>query len=140
MVPINYFAVIINVVIAMGVGFAWYGPLFGKEWARLMGWHDEATIRKMQEGAGSSYALSALGALVMSFVLAHSIIFASTYLGTPGVFGGIQGAFWSWLGFIAPATLGTVLWDKKPWKLWVLNNGYWLVVLLLMGIVLGAWK
>lgn len=140
MVPINYWAVIINVVVAMGVGFAWYGPLFGKEWSRLMGWSKEDLEKKMKEGVGPAYTLSALGALIMSFVLAHSIIFAEAYLGSSGVYGGLQGAFWSWLGFVAPVTLGTVLWDGKPWKLWVLNNGYWLVVLLLMGIVFGIWK
>lgn len=47
--------------------------------------------------------------------------------------------FWNWLGFVAPVTLGAVLWEGKHWKLWFLNNGYYLVTLLLMGAVLALW-
>lgn len=45
--------------------------------------------------------------------------------------------FWNWLGFIAPVTLGVVLWEGKPWKLWVLHNAYYLLALLVMGVILG---
>lgn len=41
--------------------------------------------------------------------------------------------------FIAPVTLGVVLWEGKPWKLWVLNNGYQLLSLLVMGVILAIW-
>ena len=139
MIPINYFAVVVNAVIAMAIGFAWYGPLFGKQWVELMGWSPAEMERKHNESLGPKYAIQALGALMMSFVLAHTIVFAMTTLGTSGIAAGVEGALWNWAGFIVPATLGTVLWDGKPWKLWFLNVGYFLVVLIVMGIVLSVW-
>ena len=139
MVPINYWAVLLNVVIAMALGFVWYGPLFGKKWARLMGWSDEQSQAKMKESQAFNYGLTALGSLVMSFVLAHNLEFASTYLATGGISAGLMTGFWNWLGFVAPVTLGSVLWDGKPWMLWVINNGYWLIMMLLMGVVLALW-
>ncbi|MEN9561371.1 MAG: hypothetical protein RIQ56_644 [Candidatus Parcubacteria bacterium] len=139
MVPINYLAVICNVFIAMGIGFLWYGPLFGKQWASMMGWTQEEIEARMKGEMTKTFAVQALGALLMSFVLAHSIVFASAYLQTSGIISGIQAAIWNWIGFIAPVTVGSVLWEGKSWKLWVLNSGYYLVVLLAMGILLALW-
>ena len=137
MVPINYFAVLTSVVAMMAVGFVWYGPLFGKQWMALTGFSPD---RMSASEAKKSYMLTALGSLLMAYVLAHSIIFAGVYLNMTGFMAGIDGAFWSWIGFVAPVTLGTVIWDRKPWKLWILNNGYWLVGMLVMGVILGMWS
>jgi hypothetical protein len=81
----------------------------------------------------------ALGALAMSFVLAHAVIYAESYLGTSGIWGGVQAGFWNWLGFVAPVTLGTVLWEGKPWKLWFINVGYYFVGLPVIGVLLSIW-
>jgi hypothetical protein len=88
---------------------------------------------------GKSYGLMALGALVMSWVLAHAIFFSSYYMQSSGVSSGLLTGFMSWLGFVAPVTLGSVLWESKSWKLWSLNTGYYLVALLVMGAIIGAW-
>ena len=85
---------------------------------------------------GKLYALQALGSLFMAFVLSHALVFASAYLNTEGIAAGLQTGFWNWLGFIAPVSLGAVLWEGKSWNLWILNNGYYLTTLLLMGVVL----
>lgn len=139
-VPINFGAVVVGALINMGVGFAWYGPLFGKEWMRLQG-IDKARIEAdKKKGMQKTYMLALLGALAMSYVMAHSMLFAETYLKISGVMSGIMGGFYNWLGFVAPVTLGTVLWDGKPWKLWWINAGYWLTVLCLLGILFSLWK
>ena len=94
---------------------------------------------KTKEGMGKLYAIQAVGSLVMSFVLAHSLIFASSYTKTSGVSAGIMTGFWNWLGFIAPVSLGSVLWEGKSWKLYFLNNAYYLVSLIVMGVILSYW-
>ena len=139
-VPLNYFAVIVCAVATMAIGFVWYGQIFRKQWSDLMGWTPESMVAMQQKNMTKQYAIQFVGALVMAFVLAHSIIFAGAYLNASGMSAGLQGAIWSWLGFIAPVTMGSVLWDGKPWKLWFINAGYYLVVLLVMGIILGLWK
>ena len=139
MVPINYLAVLASTVIMMALGFLWYGPIFGKQWMVLMGFTTESIEAAKAKGMTKSFALMALGALFMSFVLAHSLIFASAYLNISGIGAGLQAGFWSWLGFIVPVSLGSVLWDGKPWKLWFINAGYYLVGLLLIGTLLALW-
>ena len=139
-VPVNYLAVLIAAVSSIVLGFLWYGPLFGKQWAKLMGWSEkDMETMKAKGGMGKLYALQALGSLVMSFVLAHALVFASKYTNTSGISAGLMTGFWNWIGFIAPVSLGSVLWEGKSWKLWLLNNAYYLVTLSVMGIILSNW-
>lgn len=139
-VPLNYFAVIASAVASMVIGSLWYGPLFGKQWIAWSGMTTEQLNAAKAKGMGKSYALMFVGSLVMAYVLAHALVFAATYLQVDGVVAGLMAGFWNWLGFIAPVTLGAVLWDNKPWKLWLLNNSYQLVTLLVMGVILALWK
>ena len=49
--------------------------------------------------------------------------------------------FFGWLGFIAPVTLTNVIYEKRSqWKLWILDNAFWLISLLVMGIILSVWQ
>jgi hypothetical protein len=140
MVPINYWAVLAAAIAQMILGYLWYGPFFGKPWMAMMGITPESMKTAQSKGVGKSYALMAIGALIMSWILAHAIIFASAYLKFSGITAGITVGFLNWLGFIAPVTMGSVLWEGKPWKLWLLNTSYYLVGLCLMGIILALWR
>ncbi|KKW23205.1 MAG: hypothetical protein UY65_C0007G0026 [Parcubacteria group bacterium GW2011_GWA2_51_12] len=138
-VPINYLAVLAAGVSNMILGYLWYGPLFGKQWIAWSGMNQQSLDAAKTKGVAKSYILMFVGALVMAYVLSHVIVFGSAYTQTTGISAGVSSAVWSWLGFIAPVTLGSVLWDNKPWKLWILNNAYNLVALVLMGIILSLW-
>lgn len=138
-VPINYLAVLAAAAASMIIGGLWYGPLFGKAWMRLSGLSAGGLETAHHRGMAKLYALAALGSLAMSYVLAHALIFASAYLNASGLSAGLTAGFWNWLGFIAPVTLGTVLWEQKSWKLWLLNNGYYLISLAVMGTILALW-
>jgi hypothetical protein len=39
-IGVNYVAVLVCAIVARPVGFLWFGPLFGKTWARHMGFGD----------------------------------------------------------------------------------------------------
>lgn len=139
-VPINYWAVLVSAIASMVLGFLWYGPVFGKMWINLSGHTPQNSDAAKKKAMTTGYVLGFIGALVMAYVLAHALVFAEAYLKASGVSAGLMAGFWNWLGFIAPVTLGMVLWDGKPWKLWILNNGYHLLNLLIMGVILALWK
>lgn len=139
-ININYLAVLVSAIASMVLGSLWYGPLFGKTWMSLSGKTEADLAAAKAKGMGKSYALMFIGSMVMSYVLAHGLIFASAYTKTYGAQAGLMVGFWSWFGFIAPVSLGIVLWDNKPWKLWFLNNGYHLINLLIIGVILALWK
>lgn len=140
MIPVNYLAVLVAAIASIVLGFLWYGPLFGKQWTQLMGFTPEKMEAAKAKGMTTPYILMTIGSLAMSYVLAHAVIFASAYLGAAGVSAGLTAGFWNWLGFVAPVTLGSVIWEGKPWKLWILNNSYYLVSLAFMGVILSVWR
>ncbi len=134
-VPVNYLAVLLAAVASIVIGFLWYGPLFGKPWMRMMGFSQES-MDAAKKGMAKNYALMALGSLVMAYVLSHSLAFASTYMKVSGYGAGFSTGFWTWLGFIAPVVMGDQLWGGKPWKLFPITAGYYLVTLCVMGMIL----
>lgn len=141
-VPVNYLAVLACGIASMVIGSLWYGPVFGKQWIAWSGFPQsevDAMKAKGMSGMWKSYALMFVGSLLMAYVLSHAIVFAESYLGEEGLTAGLMSGFWNWLGFVAPIMLGTVLWDGKPWKLYILNTGYYLVQLLVMGVILALW-
>jgi Protein of unknown function (DUF1761) len=138
-IPINYWAVLVSAFVPMAIGFVWYGPLFGKLWMRLTGVTEDTAREAMAKGMVWVMCFQFVGALLLSFVMAHTMIFASAYTQTTGYSAGLMNAFWSWLGFIVPVTMGPFLWEGKSWKLWALNAGYYLVAMLIMGVILSVW-
>ena|ERR1051326_2059565 len=143
-VPINYWAVLACGVVSLALGFLWFGPLFGKTWMRLSGMDPADTDRmrsnpKMRAKMYQGYAIAFVASLVMAFVIAHAIIFAAAYMHMSGMTIGLITGFMSWIGFVVPPTLSMVLWERKPWSLWVLINAYWLLQLLIFGAILAQW-
>jgi len=126
----------VTAIISMAIGAFWYSPmLFGKLWMTLSGLSPQAMDEAKKKGMAKKYVLAFVGTLVMSRVLACVIGYANAATLGAGLYVG----FWTWLGFIAPVTLGGVLWEGKSWKLWCLNNAHYLVVLLVSGAILALW-
>lgn len=138
-VPVNYLAVLVAGVLSVVLGGLWYGPIFGKKWMALMGINPSMISEADKKNMWRSYLMTFVGALLMAYVLSHVLVFAQSYFQASGVTVGITTAFWSWLGFVAPVSIGAVLWEKKPWSLWFINAGYFLVSLILSGVILSAW-
>lgn len=137
-VPINYWAVLVAAISSLVTGGIWYGPIFGKKWMSYMGWRPEEMERR-KKSATVGYIVMFLGSLVMAFVLAHALVFASTYMKVSGASAGLMAGSWNWLGFVAPVTIGAVFWEGKPWGLFFLNAAYQLINLLVMGVILAVW-
>lgn len=139
-IPINWWALIVTTLVSFIAGFLWFGPVFGKAWMKTLGISMPETITpEMKKGMIRGYIIVAIGALITNFVLLHNITFGAQYLHITGIAAGLQAAFWNWLGFVAPATLGAVLWEGRPFKHWVITAGYYLVTLAINGMILASW-
>jgi hypothetical protein len=136
-IEINYLAVLLSSVIAMAVGAFWYSPAaFGNLWIKESGFTAADMEAAKKNGIGKAYVGTFVSLLLMSYVLAH-VVDAFQAIDAAG---GAQAGFWSWLGFVATVTVGSVFWEGKSWKLWTISNGHWLVILLVMGIINAAWR
>ncbi|HYC79596.1 MAG TPA: DUF1761 domain-containing protein [Candidatus Binatia bacterium] len=140
---INYWAVLVCGVAAMITGFLWYGPLFSKAWAKEMGWGEltpEQTA-KMQAAAKTAYPQQFVGALLMAYVFAHVVFAFNAAIDGPESLGmNLQGALWSWLGFIAPVLWSQRLWGGKSIKLFWIDSLYYLLNLGVFAVIFSLWK
>jgi hypothetical protein len=131
-VDINWLALLVAAVVNMVVGALWYSPkLFGKPWAKLLG----KKVGDMGD-ANIGYAVSAIGALVQVWVLVHFVRYAGALTFVKGAVVG----FWLWLAFVAVVMAMDVVFEGRNWKFWQINAGYFLVVLLINGGLLAAWR
>ena len=137
-VNVNYLAIVVAAVASMVVGFVWYGVLFKKRWMSLMGITSDS-MANMKMTANQAYMWQFVASLVMAYVLAHSLLFTNAYLNVGAIQAGVMVGFWNWFGFVAPVTIGIVLWENKPWTLWFLNVSNYLVSLIVMGVILSLW-
>ena len=135
-VEVNLFIVLIAAVVNMVVGFIWYHPqVFGKAWMEAIG-KTQKDLEGMKKEANKAYALSFLGALVMSYVLANFVFYSQATNFKEGLVTG----FLLWLGFIATIAWNNYLFEQKPKKLVLINSGYYLAALICMSIVLALWS
>jgi len=135
----NYVAILVCAVLAMALGFVWYGPLFGKKWMEISGMDkvDAERRKEMMRGVWKLYLTQFLLALFQFFVLAW-------YVGTlEGISGGVHTAFSMWIAFIVPTIASTCMWNndsaKVSWTKFFIQAGYQLALFLIAGWVLGAW-
>lgn len=123
----SFLALGLAVVASFIFGFLWYGPLFGKTWAGLMGFKMDS--QKCGKPPLSSLLLTILGAFFTTFAMAYILnIYHALY--------NFGAAALVWLGFYVPVQFGSVTWERKPWKLFALNTIYTFFNLQLIGVIL----
>jgi hypothetical protein len=82
-------------------------------------------------------AIAFLTSLVLVYILAHFVQYTKAKTAWRG---GIETAFWLWLGFIATTQLATVIFEKRALGLYLINIGYQLVACALAGVILAVWQ
>lgn len=133
---VNWLSMIIAALIPMVVGFIWYHKaLFGNAWM--------VSVGMTEEKARSGNMAVTLGVcFVMSFLLAFFILNNVDAPGQEGEFDSFKhGAFHGVLIglFVAmPVMVTNALFEMKSWKNMLINIGYWVVTMALMGGVLDA--
>lgn len=132
---LNYLAILTAAVAAWIAGAAWYTAL-GKPWMAANGMTQEQIAAcKGRPSAWLPFVLALVGCLIMAWVLAGAI----GHLGPGQVTirnGVIAGAF-CWLGFVFTTLLVNNSFAMRRPLLLVIDGGYWLVVLMLMGAIIG---
>jgi hypothetical protein len=134
LVEVNFLAVLVATIASFVVGWVWYSPiLFIKPWMTLRGMDFTA---EMSKGMKMPYGIMAVETMLTAYFIAEF----SAWVGASTLSGGLVLGFWIWLGFYATTMLGGVLWEKVPLKLYAINASRWLVSLLVMGAIIGAWR
>ncbi|TSC86423.1 MAG: hypothetical protein G01um10148_409 [Parcubacteria group bacterium Gr01-1014_8] len=132
MYELSLWSILGSALSSVVLAFIWYNPkVFGTAWMRLSNISPEAAERGKRRMPIMAF-FAFLASMIVAYVMTH---FGIAW----GVFdwiGGFELGFWLWLGFAAPVLLGSVLWEGKSFKLYAINAGYWLISLILMGVIL----
>lgn len=157
---INPIAIIVAAFSALVVGFIWYNPkVFGNAWMQASGMTDEQI-------KGGNMAKIFVLALFFAFLLAISL--SSIVIHQMGAFGLVQGELGTLPSYdafmadysnefrtfkhgalhgvlsgvlIALPILGTnALFERKGAKYILINSGYWILTLGVMGAIICGWR
>lgn len=130
LIQVNLTGVVVASVAAMGVGFAWYSPkMFGREWMKLKGVSGE---RRDKTAMLKVFIPIFLTTLMSAYILSLFMHYAGAFT----IINGAKTGLWAYLGFVLPMGLANHLFSKKPFKLFLIESGHYLVGLLVMGGVL----
>jgi fatty acid desaturase len=127
-------AVIVAAILHWLLGALWF-TLFKQQWLVGIGKTSEQLM-----DAGQPAWLPHVVTLIANLALAYVLGWAILATGPQNVIRGLQVAAVLWLGLIASAFATEYVFEARSVQIFAINAGYPLVGMLLMGIVLGAWK
>ncbi len=134
---INILAVIVAGLLAFFVGGLWYQALFGKLWIKLHGYTDlQLKEMKARRPPPVFFGGMIVSYLVLALVLA---ILIGLVPGMSALYGAALGVL-VWLGPAAAIGMTGWLASDKPIGVFLIDAGCELVYLVLMGLILGAWR
>lgn len=158
---LNIWAILVAAVSALFVGFVWYNPkVFGNAWMKAA----DMTEDKMK---GANMVVLFGLVLLFAFFIAFTLSFLSVHqTGALSLIGGqADGALPSYAAFIsdygadfrtfkhgalhgalagvffALPVIGTnALFERKGAKYILINGGYWIVTMIIMGAIICGWQ
>ncbi len=134
---VNILAVLVAALLTFVLGAFWYSPvLFAKQWMTAQGYTPEKVQEMRKRGATRAYVVSVLCYVVMAYVVA----LLASYTNSTTLAQGLWLGFLSWLGFAATIGLTANMFSEKPIAAWVIDAGYQLAYLLIMGALLSVWR
>ena len=127
----NWLAIIVATVTAFVLGGAWYAKgLFGSAWMQDVGLTEEdANSANMPKTFGGAFVLQLIAAMTLATLLGSE----STWLS------GLHTGLVVGIGFLATAYGVTYLFEQRSLRLFMINAGYNVVLLAIMGVIIGAW-
>ncbi|WP_309644922.1 DUF1761 domain-containing protein [Phenylobacterium sp.] len=124
---VNWIAVLVAVVLLEGLGFLWYGPLFGERWAAALGKTPDT----------SNVALFMSLGVINTVIIVLGLSWLLRKLGAGSLQAAVMGALAAWFFFDFTTMAIDFLYVGHTAELVVINMGYQLVSYLIAGAVLG---
>jgi Protein of unknown function (DUF1761) len=130
---LNYLAIAAATLVAFVEGSLYYSPLmFGPLWMRLSGMDPSAAAKV------SPWAV--VGEIARDFVLTYVIARLVARLSDGNWRSATGLGLWLWVGFPLMLLSGSVMWQGVSWKIAAIHAGDWLLKLLLITTIVGAWR
>ncbi len=129
---LNWFAIIVAAVSAFVLGGLWYSPiLFANRWMKETGITEETT---KNANMTRIFSIGFILSLIASFFLA---MFIGANAG--GGYGAMEG-FMAGLGWVFTFMGISYLFESRTLAHFLINSGYSIVSLTVMGLIIGIWQ
>ena len=125
---LNILAALVAALSSFAVGALWYGPLFGKAWMEAF------NISEADIAQGNMPMIYGL-AFVLSFIAAG---FLDVSIGSAGFITGLLAGLTVGAAWVAAFTGIQYLFEGRSLKAFLINAGYSVVSLTVMGTIVGA--
>jgi small basic protein len=128
---LNPLAIAVAAALSFLIGGVWYSPvMFAKRWQAAAGLSDE---QLQKANMAKIFGLAFLASLVMAVNLA-------AFLGSKASVGfGLAAGAAAGIGWVAMCFAVNDLFERRPLALWLINSGYHVIALTVMGGVLAWW-
>ena len=133
-VRMNYRAIVVATVACFLLEVVWYAGFINLWMAgtgRTLEWY-RATAMSPWVQHLVAVAVTALVAMSLSCVVQAT--------GEQTAMRGIRVAAMLWVGFVMPVWALEYVYELRPWSLFGINAGFWLLGMILMGAIVGGWK
>lgn len=132
---INYLAVGLAALAAFFLGFLWYTVIFAKPWQALIGMGAQGK-GKANTAQTPNLGRLLVGSLILEIIMAFNL---AAFIGrSAGAAAGLTYGLLAGFGWVAMAFGVNYMFEGKPFKLWLINAGYNVVVFAVMGAIIGA--
>jgi Protein of unknown function (DUF1761) len=133
-IRLNWVAILVAAIASFLFEALWYS-VFLNEWIAGIG-----RTREWLMSSGMSpalqYGVAILSAVIAAAVLSICIQASGEHSAQRGI---LVGAI-VWLGFVATTWATEYIFEVRTLQIYAINAGFWLLDLVLMGAIVGAWK
>ena len=130
----NYLAIVVAAIACFLFEAAWYS-LFLDTWISGIGRNKQWLM-----SSGINPAIQYATAPVMAAVMAMAISCVTQLTGKQTVLRGMKVGALLWAGFELTTWSTEYIFEVRPISLFLVNAGYWLFGMMLMGAIVGAWR
>ncbi|OGG51892.1 hypothetical protein A2704_06780 [Candidatus Kaiserbacteria bacterium RIFCSPHIGHO2_01_FULL_54_36b] len=134
----DYLPVLVATLAAFAVGALWYGPLFGRRWRLLMNFSEGhmGASEGAATGQGMGMASAMVGGFIATFFLVWTLNFLLKAFSVVTLSGALALSLLVSIGFIATTLANSVFYERRPWGLYLINLGHYVVALIVAALVL----
>lgn len=134
-IDINWLAAGVALVASMVLAKTWFTPkTFGNPWRKYTG----VTPAASKKAGKKPIILTLFANIVTVIVLAAIINICAVFFQNTSVLFAIFVGFATWLAFSATTLATHNAFEQKPQKLTLINNGYQLVLFVIIAAIIGA--
>jgi hypothetical protein len=130
----NYLAIIVAAIACFLFEAGWYS-YFLNRWLEGIG-----RTREWLMASGVNPALQYATALLAAAVIAATLSALTQLTGAQTALRGMKMAAYMWIGFVLTTWATEYVFEVRTYALFAINTGFWLIGMIVMGAIVGAWK